>query len=102
MKLMAIHEIEYLDPKTKKRAIAEPNHPFDIADDEGERLKKLNAARDLTEAEEALEQMRGGGRKAPAKKAPAKKTPAKKTKAEAENASGGGDGGEGGDGDDLV
>ena len=98
MKLMAIHLIEYVDPKTKKRAIAEPGHPFDIADDEGGRLKNLKAARDLTEAERALEQVRNAGKKAPAQRGPAKSDEKKNDGKAAKN-----DGkAEGGNGDDLV
>lgn len=97
MKLMAIHLIEYVDPKTKKRAIAEPGHPFDIADDEGGRLKNLKAARDLTEAERALEQVRNAGKKAPAQRGPTKSDEKNDGKAAKNDGKA-----EGGNGDDLV
>lgn len=59
MKLIAVHEIEYVDQKGNK-AIARPDHFFAIDDDNGTALKKIGAAREPTDAELALNALSAG------------------------------------------
>lgn len=58
MKIVAIHEIHYVDEKTKTPTVAKPGALFDIPKDEADRLLVAQAVRRLTNDEIELDKLR--------------------------------------------
>jgi len=78
MNLIAVNAVEYTNPETEKRDNVDAGDPFTIDAEVGESLKSSGAARDMSEAEEALFEKQAAAAAKSKKPAAKKAAPAKK------------------------